>query len=407
VSRVLRNKFRLELFENPYSKENYRDIVHGEKACRLSLEAAYQSMVLLKNKNNLLPLNENSGKIALIGPNVALPQLGDYTVNEGYEKAVSIKRAFEERLGDRLIYSLGCGIASGSDDDIEAAVKAALKADTVILVLGDNSSFYGGVGWGNDKEGEVERAVTCGEGFDLSSLDLPGRQQELMERVYETGKNIVLVMVSGRPYSIVWADEHIHSILQAWYPGEFGGYALYDIIFGKVNPSGKLPISFPKSAGHIPCFYNYKMSARGFYKKPGTETDPGRDYVFSNPDALYPFGYGLSYTTFEYSDLIVSPVIIPVGKTVTVKVKVKNTGNMAGFETVQLYLRDEYCRITTFVRTLRGFEKVFLEPGEEKTVSFILGDEDFAFINEEMKPEIEPGKFIVYCGNLEYELFVK
>jgi len=210
-------------------------------------------------------------------------------------------------------------------------------------------------------------------------------------------------MVSGRPYSIVWADENIPAIVQAWYPGELGGYAVADVLFGDVNPSGKLPISFPRSAGHIPCYYNYKISARGYYHKPGSPETPGRDYVFSNPKALYSFGHGLSYTTFEYSDLTVTPDKTNENGTVTVNVKVKNSGDVDGYEVVQLYLRDVYSRITPFIRRLRGFDKIFLKAGEVKEVSFTLDFEDFAFINEQMKPEVEKGYFEVYIADLTAE----
>ncbi len=406
VSRILRNKFRLGLFEDPYSPENNSSMRHTEQAKELSLEAAHQSIVLLKNENEILPLSKSIKKLALVGPNAANAQLGDYTVMASYLHAVTIKQAFEERLGDRVIYSQGCSIAGGSDEDIEKAVAAAKEADAVVAVMGDNSCFYGGIGWG-DKDADGKNAVTCGEGFDLSSLDLPGRQQELLERLYDTGKPIILVMVSGRPYSIVWAAEKLPAIVQAWYPGELGGYAVFDILFGDVNPNGKLPISFPRSAGHIPCFYNYKISARGYYHKPGTPDDPGRDYVFSNPSALYEFGYGLSYTTFEYSDLKITPEKTEKNGEITVEVTVKNNGKTDGYEVVQLYLRDVYSRITPFSRRLRGFDKIFLKAGETKNVSFTLGFEDFSFINENMMPEVESGSFEVYISNLKGHFEIK
>ena len=246
-------------------------------------------------------------------------------------------------------------------------------------------------------------AVTCGEGFDTHSLELPGRQQLLLEALHATGKPVVLVMESGRPYAIRWAKENIPAILQAWYPGEQGGYALAETLFGDYNPSGRLPITFPRSAGHIPSFYNHKVTARGYYKVRGSRDNPGRDYVFETPDPLFGFGEGLSYTTFAYSDLQVPETAI-IGQPVQVSVTVENTGDRAGAEVVQLYVTDCVCRIAPFVRQLKGFEKIFLEPGEKKTVTFTLGYEDFSFINEQMEPEVEPGAFILRVGPQQAQL---
>jgi beta-glucosidase len=271
-----------------------------------------------------------------------------------------------------------------------------------IVVLGDNSNYFGGIGWGNS-ELDGTRAHTCGEGFDMHTLDLPGRQQALLEAIYATGTPVVLVLVTGRPYAIGWAKDNIPAILQAWYPGEQGGHGVVDVLFGDTDPGGRLPISFPRSVGHIPCFYNHKPSARGYYKKRGTPDKPGRDYVFDTPDALFPFGYGLSYTTFGYSDLAV-PEKGKIDGTITVSVTVENTGSRAGWEVAQLYVTDRFCRITPFVKQLRGFQKLWLEPGEKKTVTFTLGFEDFAFINEHMEREVEPGEFVIRVGDLQTSL---
>lgn len=385
VSRILRHKFQMGLFENPYADAEGCKENRNKEAIELARKAAHESIVLLKNENNLLPLSKDIGRIALIGPNADMPQLGDYTVRGSMEHAVTLRKALEERLGkERVLYAKGCTIGFGTDEQMKEAVDAAQNADAVIMVLGDNSNFYAGVGWGDDEDaGEV--TVTCGEGFDVHSLDLPGRQELLLETVSAVGKPVILIMESGRPYAICWAKENVPAILQAWYPGEQGGYALTDILFGDANPSGRLPISFPRSAGHIPAFYNHKVTARGYYKKPGAHDKPGRDYVFDNPAALFSFGDGLSYTTFTYSGLTLSPDHGKLDSTVTVTVYVENTGDRAGYEVVQLYVTDCICRITPFVRRLRGFEKVWLEPEEKKQVTFTLGFEDFAFINEQIK----------------------
>ncbi|MDD2442532.1 MAG: glycoside hydrolase family 3 C-terminal domain-containing protein, partial [Eubacteriales bacterium] len=205
----------------------------------------------------------------------------------------------------------------------------------------------------------------------------------------------------------VWANQHAAAILQAWYPGEQGGHAICDLLFGDANPSGRLPISFPKSVGHIPAFYNHKVSARGYYRKPGTPEKPGRDYVFSNSDPLFSFGFGLSYTTFETCDLEISPTETNPGTPVTVSVTVRNTGSRAGQDVVMLYLTDCYRRITPVVRQLRGFRKVSLQPGEEARIQFTLSDRDLAFVNEQMKWEIEPGEFQVSVGSQNASFWLK
>ncbi|MDW7659312.1 MAG: glycoside hydrolase family 3 C-terminal domain-containing protein [Bacillota bacterium] len=211
----------------------------------------------------------------------------------------------------------------------------------------------------------------------------------------------MLVLITGRPYDLSWASDHVAAILQAWYPGEQGGYALCDLLFGAESPSGRLPISFPRSTGHIPSFYNHKVSARGYYKKPGSTEQPGRDYVFSTPQPLYPFGHGLSYTTFSYSDLCVKPEETSADGHVDVTVTVTNTGGLTGKETVLLFLTDCYRRITPLVRQLRGISKIELRPGESRQVTFRLDQSDLSFINEQMKPEVEPGTFKVSVGPLE------
>ena len=397
VRRVLKHKFEKGLFENPYSDAEAQKENRNAYAMSLARRAAQESCVLLKNEG-VLPLSQNARKVALIGPNADNPQLGGYTVREAIEHTVTLRTAMEERLGkDRVLFSRGCTIAGGSDDMICEAVEAAKQADVAVVVLGDNSNYFGGIGWG-DSELDGTVAVTCGEGFDTHTLDLPGRQQELLEAVCASGTPVVLVMESGRPYSIVWAKAHVPAILQAWYPGEQGGYGVADVLFGDTDASGRLPISFPRSAGHIPAFYNHKVSARGYYKKRGSKEQPGRDYVFDTPDALFSFGDGMSYTTFAYGE-ICAPETASIADPVEVSVTVENTGKRLGCEVVQLYISDSFCRITPFVRQLRGFKKVWLEPGQKQTVTFTLDFEDFAFINEKMEREVEPGEFVISLGD--------
>ena len=398
VSRILLHKFKHGLFENPYAEEGATKNNRSPEALALTKRAATESVVLLKNEEKLLPLSQDTGKIALIGPNADNAQLGGYTVQSAIGRAVTLRRALEERLGkERILFEQGCTTAHGTDDQMEAAVAAAKKADVAVVVLGDNANYFGGIGWG-DAELNGKVSVTCGEGFDMCSLELPGRQEELLKAIHATGTPVVLILETGRPYAVCWAKENIPAIMQAWYPGEQGGYALADLLFGDANPSGRLPISFPRSVGHIPCFYNHKVTAKGYYKVRGNKEVSGRDYVFDTPESLYTFGDGMSYTTFTYSDLTV-PETAATDAQVDVTVTVENTGDMAGYEVVQLYIRDKVCRITPFIRRLRGFEKIWLEPGQKKQVTFKLGFEDFAFVNEQMKLEVEPGEFIIRVGD--------
>lgn len=396
VRRILKHKFEKGLFENPYADIEAQKENRNAYALKLARCAAQESCVLLKNEG-ILPLSE--GKIALIGPNADNAQLGDYTARESMAHAVTLRKAMTERLGEEnVLFARGCTTAGGTDAQIAEAVAIAGQAQVAVVVLGDNSNFYGGIGWG-DAEPSGRVAVTCGEGFDTHSLELPGRQQELLEAVYATGTPVVLLLSSGRPYAITWAKDHIPAIMQVWYPGEQGGYGVADVLFGDTDPSGRLPISFPRSAGHIPAYYNHKVSARGFYKKRGTPQNPGRDYVFDTPDALFGFGAGMSYTTFEYTRISATAR--------ETSVTVKNTGDRRGCEVVQLYITDDYCRITPFVRQLRGFKKLWLNPREEQTVTFNLGFEDFAFINENMEREVEPGTFTITIGTEKTTITIK
>ena len=395
VGRILYHKFAMGLFEDPYA--------HPEAPCRtpealdLARKAGQESITLLKNENGLLPLSDSIGSIAVIGPNADQAQLGDYTSPLAVTRAISLRKALEERLGaHRVRYAKGCGIASGSPEEQEKALEAVANADAALVVLGDNSTFHGGIGWGDaDPDGNV--VVTCGEGFDTHTLDLPPCQQQLLEAACATGKPVILILETGRPYAIRWAKEQVPAIVQAWYPGEQGGYALTDILFGDTDPSGRLPISFPRSVGHIPAYYNHKVSARGYYHKPGSPEAPGRDYIFDTPDALFAFGEGLSYTTFAYSDLSVE---ITGAFAAKVTVTLTNTGDRKGCEVAQLYVSDRICRITPFVRRLRSFQRVWLEPGESKCLEFSLGFEDFSFVNESMEQEAEPGEFVIRVGSL-------
>ena len=389
--RVLLFKFRAGLFERPYVKEEEEDF-RTEKTLALARKIAREGIVLLKNEG-ILPL-KGTEKVALIGPNADNPQLGGYTAPEAAARTVTLRAALEQRLGDNVTYARGCSTAGGTDGMMEEAVKIAKQADIALVVLGDNANFYGGIGWG-DAEADGSVAVTCGEGFDTNSLDLPGRQEELLERIYATGTPVVLILETGRPYAICWAKEHIPAILEAWYPGEQGGYALAELLLGDFSPCGRLPLTFPRSVGHIPCCYNHKPSSGGYYHKPGSPDQAGRDYVFDTPDPLFRFGDGISYTTFAYGEIALSQGAGGESDPLTVSVDVTNTGAMTAKEAVLLYVTDDFCSVTPFVEQLKGFRKIELAPGETKTVSFTLDRDAFAFIDENYEHAVEQGTFTI------------
>ena len=395
VAKILRVKFQLGLFENPFVDEDTAlAVTNCDEHRTLALEAARRSIVLLKNEGGLLPLDRGKLRsLAVIGPNAAPLRLGGYSGHPG--RGVSVLEGIRQKVGQAVdvLYAEGCGITQSSndagqmwfDDDarlydpgldaqlIAEAVETAGKADAVLLVLGDNEQ-------------------TCREGWspshlgDRDSLDLPGRQEELLRAVHATGKPVVLLLIQGRPASIEFAAEHIPAILEGWYPGQEGGTAAADVLFGDVNPGGKLPITFPRSAGQIPAYYYHKPSAR-------------RGYLFSSAKPLFPFGHGLSYTAFEYNNLRLDKEKMTADETATLSVEVTNTGQRAGDEVVQLYVRDLLSeRVTRPVRLLKAFERITLQPDECRTVEFPVGREQLQFLNENMESVVEPGQFELMVG---------
>lgn len=386
VSEVLRVKFWLGLFDDPYVKDtSLADVlVHNNEAKDLTALAAKQSIVLLKNDNNTLPLNKNSIKtIALIGPNVKeekslLSRYGPVHTNvvtlyDGITKAVP--------ASTKVLYAQGCTHTDKNfpESDIEdfpitpeeeaamnEAVAAASASDVVLLALGDNEN-------------------TIGETHSRLNLKLPGRQEELLKRIAAVGKPTVLILINGRPATINYASKNIPAILETWYLGETTGEAIAAVLVGEYNPGGKLCVPFPKHVGQIPLSFPMKPAA-----------DAHGDANVSG--FLYPFGYGLSYTTFKYSDLTVNSTQYATKGEVIVTFKIKNTGKYAGDEIAQLYLHDELSSVATYVRKLRGFERVSLQPGEEKQVTITLHSKDFSLINREMKRVVEPGWFDILIG---------
>lgn len=396
VSRILRIKFLSGLFERPYvDAERTEEIVFSAKHRELATEIARESVILLKNEGGLLPLNPHIGSVAVIGPNADQCQFGDYTCPG--ERGVTPLAAIRSLVSadTTVSYARGCDLGNERQDGFREAVDLANASDVAIVVVGESSNWHNGVRWGDSRD-----ITSCGEGFDVDDLRLPGVQEELIRAVHATGKPVVLVLVHGRPNTIEWMANNIPAIVETWYPGEGGGTALAEILFGKVNPSGKLTVSVPRSTGQVPCYYNHKPSAKGYYDVPGTKEKPGRDYVFNSPLALYSFGHGLSYTEFSYSDLKITPATGSAHEPFQVEVAVANVGGRSGKEVVQLYIRDVVSSVTTPVRRLRAFRKIELEAGERKVVSFELGAADLQLLDVNMNWTVEPGEFEVMVGPL-------
>ena len=395
VRDILRVKFLVGLFDSPYQTDLAGADKEVEKAENeaVALQASRESIVLLKNESELLPLDINQIKrIAVCGPNAdeegyALTHYGPLAVD-----VTTVLEGIQAKVEGRaeVVYTKGCELVDAhwpeselidypltaeEQAEIDRAVENARQSDVAVVVLGGGQR-------------------TCGENKSRSSLDLPGRQLQLLQAVQATGKPVVLILINGRPLSINWADKFVPAILEAWYPGSKGGTALADILFGDYNPGGKLTVTFPKSVGQIP--FNFPC-------KPSSQVDGGQNM---GPDgnmtrvngALYPFGYGLSYTTFEYSDLEISPKVITPNERVQVSLKVTNTGKRAGDEVVQLYTRDIISSVTTYEKNLAGFERIHLRPGETQTVTFTLDRKHFELLNADMKWVVEPGEFSIMAG---------
>lgn len=395
VRDILRVKFLVGLFDAPYQTDLKRadEEVNSPEHQLVALQASREALVLLKNRDNILPLDASEIKrIAVCGPNAdeksyALTHYGPLAV-----EVTTVLEGIRNRVapGTEVLYTPGCDLVDARWPESELirypltaeeqagiyrAVADANKSDVAVVVLGGGSR-------------------TCGENKSRSSLELPGRQQELLEAVVATGKPVVLVLINGRPLSVNWADKFVPAILEAWYPGSQGGKAIAEVLFGDYNPGGKLTVTFPKSVGQIP--FN-------FPSKPSAQIDGGRTpgpagNMSRVNGALYPFGYGLSYTTFDYSDMQVEPAVITPEQPFTVRCRITNTGKRTGDEVVQLYTRDVLSSVTTYEKNLRGFERVHLQPGESKEVSFTVYPRDLQLYNRENRWVVEPGDFKLMVG---------
>lgn len=378
VRRVLTLKYRLGLFQDPYA--NIADALRetdSPEHRKLALEVARQSIVLLKNDPSVLPLNPSVKKIALIGPNANVLALGGYSSRD--VKGVTVLEGLKNRLGDRasIVYERGCGIndTKTNEKDLERSVAAAKNADLCILVMGGANG------------------VTGGETRERATLELMGQQENLITAIAATGKPVVVILLDGRPVVMnQWVDK-VSAVLMAWYPGEEGGNAIADILTGACNPSGHLPITFPKLTGQCPMTYDSHPYGRG-----GGYVELPTGKILDRYAAQFPFGFGLSYTTFAYSQPQCVPEKVLANGTVSVSVNVTNTGSVAGETVVQLYLSRENCRITQPAQRLHGFRRIALEPKQTKTVSFDLRAQDFQFLDEHFKPCVAPGVFHVRLG---------
>ncbi|MGA2065447.1 MAG: glycoside hydrolase family 3 C-terminal domain-containing protein, partial [Thermoguttaceae bacterium] len=386
VRRILKQKFRLGLFEKALvDPEHAVRTAHRPEHQALALEAAREAIVLLKNEKNLLPLKKTLRSVAVIGPNAddSHSQLGDYVPAKIPQHVVTILEGIRQAVspGTKVTYVQGCEILGEKGDQIAQAKEAAAHADVAIVVVGESNHWGGG------------KASTNGEGRDAATLELTGRQEDLVEAVVASGTPTVVVLVNGRALAVRWIARHVPAIVEAWLPGEQGGRAVAEVLFGDVNPSGKLSVTFPRHAGQLPVYYNFKKSKR-YWLKTGWATA----YVDLEPTPLYPFGFGLSYTSFEYSGLELSPRRIGPAEQIDVRLRVKNTGGRPGKETVQLYIEDLVASVATPVEQLRGFTKLALEPGETKTCSFKLTPDDLALYDVNLKRVVEPGRFRVMVG---------
>nr|WP_244543105.1 beta-glucosidase BglX [Cellulophaga fucicola] len=396
VKRILKVKYELGLFDDPYKycDEKREKEITGNKAINEAvLDVAKKSIVLLKNEDNVLPLKKNGQKIALIGALAAdkTSPLGSWRIAADDNTAVSVLEGMQNYPNNTLTYAKGADVVTGKTEfafelkinttdksEFEEAITIAKQADVVVMVLG-------------------EHGFQSGEARSRTNIDLPGVQQELLEAVYAVNKNIVLVLNNGRPLTIPWADKHIPAIVEAWHLGTQSGNAVAQVLYGDYNPSGKLPMTFPRSVGQVPIYYNHKNTGRPTTDNPDIVF--WSHYIDESNTPLYPFGHGLSYTSFEYTNLNVSKLS---DTEVEVSVKLKNTGKYKGKEVVQLYIRDLFASVTRPVKELKGFKMVELEPNTAKTITLKLTSKELGFFNNKGEFLLEPGDFKVFIGGSSY-----
>jgi len=397
VANILRMKFEMGLFENPYVDPKAARQVRSEANKSVALNVARATVTLLKNEQNILPLSK-SAKVLVCGPNAdnVYNMLGDYTAPQDNGNVKTILDGIRSKLpAAQIEYVKGCAVRDTTTSDIPKAVEAAQKADVIIVAVGGSSArdfktSYKETGAAvTDSKTVID--MDCGEGFDRATLTILGRQQELLEALKKTGKPMVVIYIEGRPMDKSWSAANAQALLTAYYPGQEGGTAIADVLFGDYNPAGRLPVSIPANIGQIPVYYN---------KKPPLP----HDYVEMSARPLYAFGYGLSYTTFKYDNLKIEK---QDATTFKVSFNVTNTGKYDGEEVAQLYLHDEFASTAQPLMQLKKFERVFIPKGETRQLSFTLTAEDLAIIDAEMKQKVEPGDFTVMIGSASDNILLK
>lgn len=396
VRRVLKAKFLLGLFDDPYrycDANRERNTVLNSELILATREVAKKSIVLLKNNKQILPVSKNINSIAVIGPfaNAKDDPLGPWKQEGDSINVITIIEGIKNKLGSNanIIYEQGCSINSNSRSGFSDAYKAAENSDLVLLCLGESRQM-------------------SGEARNRTSLNLPGVQEELAKEIFKTGKPIVVVITNGRPISINWINDNVDAILLTWFLGIQSGNAIADVLFGDYNPSAKLPVTFPRSVGQIPIYYNHKNTGRPF----DNNSLYTSKYLDEENSPLYPFGFGLSYTTFEYKNMVINKTLIGTDESIKVSVEVHNIGEYDGEEIVQLYIRDLTASITRPVIELMNFKKIMIRAGESKLVEFTLSTDQLKFYNREMNYIVEPGRFKIFVGTnsnqlLEREFILK
>ena len=388
VLRVLELKVKRGLFESPLLDENQKPEEYSYEKHPQALQIARESVVLLENRNDILPLSKETRKIAVIGPNAdaVYNQLGDYSPQVKRENCSTVLDGVRSYLGDKAVYARGCGVFDGTQEELEEAVKLAEQSDITILVLGGSSSRFGEVSFDANGAAISEHGVSmdCGEGVDTAELSLPAVQRELAEKIFATGSKVITVIIGGRAYALDEVAEKSDALLYGFYPGMQGGKAIAEILFGEVNPSGRLPVSLPRCTGQLPVYYNYKNSYRSMH-------------YYNIPDgAAYTFGYGKSYTNFEYEDISFGKKDVAIEELhkngIQVEMSIKNIGEQDGYAVPLVYIAGEQGSVVRRAKELKGFQKIWLKKGESKKVSIFLPSEAFAVWNSEMKFTVEPGR---------------
>lgn len=388
VRRILKKKFELGLFDDPYKycdEEREEKLLLAEPHRKHARQMASESMVLLKNQNDVLPLSKDLSSVALVGPLVKADEeyIGTWSARGEAKHVINVMEGFENKLGRAtdIFYSKGCEITGENRDGFADAMKKARKADAIVAVVG-------------------ESAMMSGEALSRMDIDIPGVQEELILELSKLDKPLVVILMNGRPLAIPKVNEAVPAILEAWLPGTEGGNAVADVVFGDYNPSGKLPVSFPYAVGQVPVNYDHKNTGRPRQE----DVRYTSKYIDGPNEPLYPFGYGLSYTTFSYSDIRMSQEEINFDEILQVAVTVENTGNRSGEEVVQMYTRDMVGSVTRPVKELKGFKKIFLQPGEKRDVVFNITSDDLEFYTKDMDYEAEPGEFKVFIGSSSEDL---